>query len=185
MVDRITLNRQIESLIDAKGHDEEARIAIAAFARDLSSSAVSIEGTFRRPGGTVKGQTPGHGLIEIREDRDRTAEFARGVHQERVGYYKLERARMRKEYWITITHFWKADIGTESEEELAEQWLLATDRGGSPVWFGRRGILHIRTLRLFKSLEFEIAREMFEESWGASIGSLHKGSLRLSIIGGA
>lgn len=102
--DKLILNRHIERLIEADGHDNEARTAVAAYAAELVSSPLQIESMLRRPGGKIGGQTE-HGLVEIEDQTERTTEFACGVREERVGYYKLSRHKKGKEFWIEISHF--------------------------------------------------------------------------------
>jgi hypothetical protein len=100
------------------------------------------------------------------------------VREGRVGYYKLSRHKKGKEFWIEISHFWKSDLGTQSETEPAQRWILATDRAGAPIWFGEVGARHIGTLRLTRALVVQLSRDMCEERWGPSPGKLHKSRVR-------
>jgi hypothetical protein len=186
-MDRFALNSYIERLIDAKGHDEEARQVLAEFGSRLSTSKVSVEGVIKHSGDKFSGQTPQHGQIQIEDDKEQTKEFSAGGQQERVGYFKLAREKYQKERRISITHFWKADLETMSEVELPQQWVLATDQEGVPLWFGERGMKHITTLRMTKFVGLAISREMFRESWGPSPETDHKGRLVFALtvrIGG-
>ena len=89
-MDKLVLNGYIERLIASKGHDEEAREAILAFAKTIrKSSRVQIDASLSLPGSTVTGQTPAQGTVQIRDDQVETKEFSRGLAVERVGYYKL------------------------------------------------------------------------------------------------
>lgn len=176
-MDRIELNGYIERLIDSNGCDAEARQAVLEFASRIKGSAsFQLRGILQKPGGSITGQTPQHGEVKI-EDSPETTEFSHGSVLERVGYYKL----WRHKNWIHISHFWKADDGTLSETEMAQQWVLALDRKNQAEWFGERGLQHLFTLRLTKLLVIEFHREMFEERWGPSVSRRHKGALAIGV----
>ena len=182
LVDRVALNRHIEHLIESKGANEEARGAIIAFTASLASSRVQLEVAINRPGGKIGGQTPSHGLVEIEDSQDRTTEVSYGDRRERVGYYKIARYKHRKQYWIVIEQFWKSDLGTESETELTQQWVLVTDGCGVALWFGERAIRSICTLRLTKTFSLEIGREVYPESWGPAVGKVHNSVVRVNVV---
>ena len=177
-MDRIELNGQIERLIDSDGHDEEARRAIVDFGLSIQgSSSFQFKGLYQKPGGTVSGQTPQHGQVEVKDEHPETREFSSGSVLERVGYYKIWRQRE----WIHIAHFWKSEIETSSETEMARQWVLALDHSNQPEWFGERGVKHLFTLRLTKILRIEFSREMFEERWGPTVKRQHKGAIAIAV----
>jgi hypothetical protein len=118
------------------------------------------------PGGKVSGETPQQGLVEIAEP-ERTTEFSKGIHRERVGHFKLSRARKnRRESWIIVEHFWKSDIGTQSESELTQEWVLAVDHPGNALWFAERAVRHISTLRATRYFTIEITRSVYPEKHG-------------------
>lgn len=177
-MDRILLNGYIERLIDSQGHDEEARDAIAGFAREIrGSSPIQLRGIMQKPGGSFSGQTPEHGSVKVEDDKPETKEFSRGIVQERAGYHKI----WRQDRWIHISHFWKSEVETYSEAEMAQQWVLALDRQGRPEWFGERGIRHLFTFRLTRLLAIDFSREVYEERWGTSIDKQHKGTLVVAV----
>lgn len=177
-MDRIELNGHIERLIDSNGHDAGARDAILSFALGMKgSSPFQFRGIYQKPGGKVSGQTPQHGQVEVEDERPETKEFSSGAVLERVGYYKI----WRQKDWIQISHFWKAELETASEVEMARQWVLALDKRNQPAWFGERGIKHLYTLRLTRLLSINFSREMFEERWGPSPSKQHKGALVLAV----
>ena len=150
-MDRIALNGYIEKLIETKGHDEESREAVVEFARGMKgSSPFQFRGVMQKPGGSFTGQTPEHGSVQVDDDKPETREFSRGVVQERAGHYKV----WRQKEWIHISHFWKAEIATQSESEMAQQWVLALDKDGHAEWFGERGLKHLYTLRHIKCCIF-------------------------------
>ena len=101
-------------------------------------------GAIIRPGSTVSGQTPEHGTVKVEDEKTERREFEKGVIQERVGFYKLT----RQKNLLVISHFWKSDLGTQSETELAPEWALALDRAGSPDWFGERAVKPVFRLPL-------------------------------------
>lgn len=177
-MDRIELNGCIEKLIDSKGHDAEARRAIVEFALGMKgSSPFQMQGIIQRPGGSISGQTPQHGQVQVEDERPETKEFSAGSVQERVGYYKV----WRQKEWIHISHFWKANETTTSEVEDAQQWVLVLNKENQPEWFGERGMKHLYTLRMTKVLTIEFSREMFEERWGPSVMKQHKGALAIAV----
>jgi hypothetical protein len=177
-MDRLLLNGYIERLIDTKGHDAEAREAVAEFARSMKgSSPFQVRGVMQKPGGSFTGQTPEHGPVQVDDEKPETKEFSRGLVQERAGYYKL----WRQDQWIHISHFWKAEMETQSEAEMAQQWVLALNKDGQAQWFGERGLKHLYTLRLTRLFAIEFSREMFEEQWGTSIDRQHKGTLVVAV----
>lgn len=179
-MDKLELNSLIERLIDSKGHDREAREAVAEFGRSIRSpKPIQIEGRYQKPGGTVSGQTE-HGLVSMEDDRQQVKEFARGVAQERVGYYKVSRQDLKRKWdRILIDHFWKSDVPTQSETEIAQQWAIELDNDDQPLWFGERGIQHVRTFRCTSRLSLEVNREVFQESWPGTEAQ-HKGMLDFS-----
>ena len=177
-MDRIELNGHIERLIESNGHDAEARAAIVEFALGMKASAsFQFRGLYQKPGGTVSGQTPQHGSVEIKDDHPETKEFTTGSVQERVGYYKI----WRQKNWIHISHFWKADVETQSEVEDAQQWVLALDANDAPEWFGERGLKHLYTLTMTRVLRINFSQEMFEERWGETVNRRHKGGLVVAV----
>ena len=176
-ISRIELNGMIERLIDSNGHDAEARDTIVEFAMQMKgSSAFQFKGLYQKPGGTISGQTE-HGQMEIKDDKPETKEFSSGSVQERVGYFKL----WRQKEWIHISHFWKSEIETASENEITQQWVLALDKNNAAEWFGERGIKPLFSLKLTKFLTIEFSREMFEERWGPSINRQHKGAIAIAV----
>lgn len=181
-MDRLRLNSQIERLIESKGHDEASRNAVAEFALTIRTpSPVEIETLYRGSGGAMSGQTPEHGQVQIGEDKPDAHEFSRGVVRERVGYYKLARYQLRRKHWVVISHFWKADETTQSETELAQEWVLALDGDNRPLWFGERGFKHLWALKLTKYLQLQISRELYPETWGPTPGAVHKGALHFDV----
>jgi hypothetical protein len=176
-VDRLELNAQIERLIESRGHDEEARAALAAFgARLKPGSPVQMLGAIVKPGSTVSGQTPEHGTVKVEDEKAERKEFERGVIQERVGFYKLT----RQKNLLVIAHFWKSDLGTQSETELAPEWALALDRAGHPDWFGERAVKPVFRLPL-GPLVVEVTRNVYVESWGLWPGKHHNGALMVAV----
>ena len=176
-VDRLELNAQIERLIDSRGHDEEARAALAAFGAGLKpGSPVQMLGAIIKPGSTVSGQTPEHGTVKVEDEKPERKEFEKGVIQERVGFYKLT----RQKNLLVISHFWKADVGTQSETELAPEWALALDRWGSPEWFGERAVKPLLRIPL-GSLAIDVTRNVYVESWGTGPGRHHNGALMVAV----
>ncbi len=176
-MDRLELNAQIERLIDSKGEDEEARAALAEFASGLKpGSPVQMLGAIIRPGSTVSGQTPEHGTVKVEDEKTERREFEKGVIQERVGFYKLT----RQKNLLVISHFWKSDLGTQSETELAPEWALALDRAGSPDWFGERAVKPVFRLPL-GGLVIDVTRNVYVESWGGWPGRHHNGALMVAV----
>jgi hypothetical protein len=176
-VDRLELNAYIERLIDSRGHDEEARGVLAEFAANLDpGSPVQMLGAIVKPGSSVSGQTPEHGTVKVEDEKEERREFEKGVVQERVGLYKL----MRQKNLLVISHFWKADLGTQSETEPAPEWALALDRAGWPMWFGERAVK-----RLFRvpigPLVIDVTRNVYVESWGGWPGRQHNGALMVAV----
>ena len=176
------MNSLIERLVDSLGHDAEARDAVVAFGLWMKESAsFEVQGKIITPGGKISGQTPQHGNIEIKDDREKTKDFSHGVTRERIGYYKLWKQKLRKRTWIFISDFWKADEGTQSETEMARQWALLLEPDGRPAWFGERGIKEIMRIPLgVGTICFR--REMYRATWGASSGQEHKGGLRMEFV---
>ena len=176
-VDRLELNALIERLIDSGGHDEEARMALAAFGGGLKpGSPVQMLGSIIKPGSTVSGQTPEHGTVKVEDDKPERRDFEKGVIQERVGFYKLT----RQKNLLVISHFWKADLGTQSETELAPEWALALDRSGNPDWFGERAVKPVFRIPLGR-LVIDVTRNVYVESWGAGPGRHHNGALMVAV----
>jgi hypothetical protein len=179
-MDRLELNAHIERLIESRGADAQARAAIEQFASTMKrASKVAVEGKISRPGGNVSGQTPEHGSVQIEDDRPQTTEFAKGVSRERVGYYKL--TRQTKDL-LLITHFWKADPGTESETELAPEWAMGLDDSGRAAWFGERARKPVCRLPFTRHLVIDVSRDVYVETWGPSIESHHKGGYYVAVI---
>jgi hypothetical protein len=174
--ERLELNALIERLIDSKGADSEAREALAGYARTLrTGSGFQFEGMIQRPGGTVAGQTPQHGSVEVRDDA-RTTEISKGMPIERVGFYKLSRVRNR----LRIEHHWKSGPGTESQTELPQEWALELDRAGAPVWFGERAQQILFSIGP-PTAHLQVSRMLLVESWGANVGKRHHGGFAVLI----
>jgi hypothetical protein len=179
-VDRLELNAHIERLIESRGGDAQARAALEEFACTLKrASPVALEGMISRPGGTVSGQTPEHGSVQVDDDRARTTEFSKGVVRERVGYYKL--TRQTKDLLI-ISHFWKADEGTQSETELAPEWAMGLDADGKAAWFGERARKPVFRLPFTRHLVIDVSRDVYVETWGPALESQHKGGYFVAVI---
>lgn len=178
-MDRITLNGYIERLIDSDGHDAEARAAVLAFALEMKeSSPVQMNALIEKPGSSFTGQTPEHGNVKVDDDKKETKEYSAGSVLERVGYYKI----WRQKEWVHISHFWKAEVTTESETEQTQQWVLAYHKTTLEAeWFGERGIKHLYTLKLTRMLNIDFNREMFEERWGPSLKRQHRGALQIAV----
>jgi hypothetical protein len=176
--DKFALNASIERLIDSKGHDAEARAAIAEFGHGLRrGSPVSFNAAVTKTGDKILGHTPEHGSILAGDDRPDTKEYSRGEVVERIGYYKIYRVRR----WVCMSHFWKSSLGTESETELAQEWALALDKNGKPEWFGERGRQPVFSFHLTSSLLIQVSRNVFVESWGPVEGLRHLGGFLLVI----
>lgn len=176
-MDKLTINGYIERLIDSQGHDEEARMAVAEFGLTVpGASLIQMLGELRRKGGKFSGYTPEHGQVGIDDDKERTTEFSRGAPRARIGHYKISRIRTRREHWIIIDHFWKADLSTMSEAEPSQQWALALDEGSRPLYFAERAFASIWRggLGIFS---LDLKREIYVESWGPEPGARHKGGI--------
>lgn len=179
--DKLVLNSYIERLIDSRGHDAEARGVVAEFGRTLiRGSRFGLKARLPRSGDSVRGFTAEHGTVQIEDSRNESKEITIGDRTERVGYYKVCRAPHKS--WISISHFWKADEGTESETELAQEWALAVDAKGLPVWFAERAMRTVWTLRLTSAFELNIEREIYPEMWGPHEGSEHLGGFHVGIV---
>lgn len=179
-MDRLELNSHIERLIESRGADAQARTALEEFARTLKqASPVALEGSISRPGGNVSGQTPEHGSVQIEDERQQTTEFSKGVVRERVGYYKL--TRQTKDL-LLITHFWKADTGTESETELAPEWAMGLDKNGNAVWVGERARKPVFRLPFTRHLVIDVSRDVYVETWGPKLDTHHKGGYYVAVI---
>lgn len=176
--EKLALNAWIERLIDSKGHDAEARSKVADFGRAIQQAkALSFKAGITKSGGNVLGETPQQGSVLVNDDRKETKEYSAGEVVERVGYYKLWRLRR----WICVSHFWKSDVGTESETELAQEWALALDRHGLPEWFGERARYRMFSFRITRALAVIVSRNVFIESWGAQEGRRHHGGFHIAI----
>jgi len=174
---KLELNALIERLIDSKGHDPDARQAVAEFGRGIrQGSPINFNASITKPGDTVLGQTE-HGTVLAGDDRPETKEYSKGQIVERVGYYKVSRLRR----WITLSHFWKSSQGTESETEMSQEWALALDKQGQPEWFGERGRVREFGFRLTRALEVVVSRNVFVESWGKAEGRRHHGGYLVEV----
>ena len=166
-----------------KGHDDAARTAVAEFAlTNRTPSPIEVEGAFGGSSGAVSGHTPQYGQVQIGDDNSQTREFSRGAVRERVGYYKLARYQTRGKHWVVIEHFWKADETTASETERTQQWVLALDRNGGPLWFGERGFKHVWTVRLTKLLCVSLSRELYPATWAETLGQVHRGASNVEVV---
>src|SRR5690349_9421007 len=112
------------------------------------------------------------GTVKIELDSEHKREWSFGLNSKRVGYYKLSRKttkplfRKVKEERILITHFWKADILTESDTEEEEAWCISCNSKMEPVWFGQVGSLELFHLGPFSTIVREV-----RETWGPHVGS--------------
>ena len=175
---KLELNAYIERLIDSKGHDAEARAAVAEFGRAIrQGSPLSFSAAVTKAGDSLMGHTPDHGNVLAGDDRPETTEYSRGEIIERVGYYKIWRMRR----WICLSHFWKSSQGTESDAELAQEWALALDKGGTPEWFGERARKHLFSFHISRALVVQVSRNIYVESWGPNEGKRHPGGLIVEI----
>lgn len=182
-MDRYLLSAAVERLISSKGHDEAARNTVAEFGRTLpNASQFQFEASITKDDDIVTGETPEHGVLQLRPDTSSTREFAHETCKERVGFYKLWRHKDRRKDWILISHFWKSDHTTESDAEPAEQWVLALTEPGAPLWFGVRGLRSLFSLTLFKGIMLQANRELYLESWGPSIGHRHNAGILLTFL---
>jgi hypothetical protein len=175
---KLELNAHIERLIDSKGHDAEARQSVADFGRGIrGGSPISFNAAITKPGDTFLGQTE-HGTVLAGDDRPETKEYSKGEIVERIGYYKVSRLRR----WICLSHFWKADQGTESQTEMAQEWALALDKSGTPEWFGERARYRMFGLRWTRALDIIVSRNVFVESWGPVEGKKHHGGYLVEVV---
>jgi len=175
--EKLELNAQIERLVDSKGHDEEARSAVAQFGRGIrQGSPMSFKAEVTKKGDTIVGQTE-HGTVAAEDERPETKEYSAGEVVERIGYYKL----WRQKRWIHMSHFWKSDLGTESEAEMAQEWALALDRKSEPEWFGERARHVVFSFHLTKALQVVVSRNVFVESWGPQEGRRHHGGFIIAV----
>lgn len=176
--DRLALNAHIERLTDSRGQDEEARRVLAQFAGTLKPSAsFQVEAKVREDGGSVTGQTPDHGSVQVSDDHLETKAYSHGVERERIGYFTLAREKNR----LVIAHFWKSMPGTESETEPAQAWALALNPQGEPMWFGERGRRALWSLKLTRSLRLEVSRYWYREDWGPNIGREHPDAILMNL----
>ena len=176
--EKFELNAYIERLIDSKGHDAEARAAVAEFGRAIKQgSPLSFSAAVTKTGDTVLGETPDQGTVLAEDDRPETKEYSKGEVVERIGYYKIWRLKR----WVCMSHFWKSSLGTESESELAQEWALALDKSGTPEWFGDRARKHLFALRITRHLIIQVSRNIFVESWGRDEGKRHPGGFIVEV----
>lgn len=93
--------------------------------------------------------TPENSTVKVELDSEHRREWSFGLNSKQVGRCKLSRKTTKslfrevKEKRILITHFWKADAGTESDTEEAEAWCLSCNSKTEPVWFGQIGSLEL------------------------------------------
>lgn len=177
-MDRLALNAMLERLLDSDGHDEEARHVLAAFATDMErSSPWRFYSHISTPGDRITGQT-NLGTLEVESDRPMEREMSLGAREERIGHYKL----IRQGGELEITHFWKSDAATASEEEMAPAWRLSLDGDGKPFWFGEKALKHLFTLPLFgRFVQIVVNRELFVRRWGPDGPGIRRGALSIQM----
>jgi hypothetical protein len=180
---KLELNVIIERLIASLGADEEARLAVARFAERIrSETGVSANVSAETRGGSFTGFTAENGAVKVEDDSKQMKEWSIGDKSQRVGYFKISRKTYKRAlFWVSeerivITHFWKADIETESETEDPEAWCLSCNSKMEPVWFGQYA-----SVELFTSKSFSVVLREIRETWGKHIGAVHPDNVSVKL----
>jgi hypothetical protein len=178
-VHRLELNNHVQRLIDSEGHDQESRDAIASIRKEIPKPTV-VGGQFNASdtNGKLTGLTTSGGNTSINTTTTTSASF--GDRALRAGYYKLFQDRGD----IVIEHFWKSELGSQSEDELFEAWRLGLTKDGKPSWFGKRGRADLFNLKILPRVALQVSRDYFVESWGLNVGKRHPYTFNLHVVAG-
>ena len=137
---KMEVNAAIEQLVATPQHDawREWATTILAYTKDLR-----LQG--RVYGQIVQSSTPhdsytGHtseiGNVHVTNEGKpglKITEF--GGRREQVGYYKIARFK----HFLSLQHFWKADLETSSEVDTPARYLLPFNADNQPMDFGIEG----------------------------------------------
>jgi hypothetical protein len=166
--DKFAINAVIDRLIESQGHDAEARSALYAFAKEQlpPTPRMSLGMETKTPGDGFTGHTS-HGDVQITDEKEQVKTYELGVRRERIGSYRISRQSPLRGRWkIIIEHFWKAELGTNSEVEEPPTWCVECDDSG-PLWVGEQGSRTVWTIGL------HVQRRDYLERWGPHPGKLH------------
>ena len=177
-MDRLALNAMVERLLESNGQDAEAREALAAFTTEMKrSSPWRFYSHISTPGDKISGQT-NLGTVEVENDKPVERQISLGAREERIGYYKL----IRQGRELEITHFWKSDVATHSETEMAQSWRLYLDKKNNPVWFGEKAVKHLFTLPIAgRYVRIIVNRELYVKRWGTEGPDIRPGALAIQV----
>jgi hypothetical protein len=174
-ISKFELQAAIERLIESGGNDAGARDILASYATKIKSDGgASLDISTQSRGGGFSGATPESGEVKIDLDSGHKRQWSFGENSDRIGYYKVSRKTTRsllhrvKEERIIVSHFWKADLSTESDTEEPEAWCLSCDANMIPVWFGT-----VVSVELFRLGQLSVVLREIHETWGPNVGSTH------------
>ncbi len=140
MINKIEINAAIDRLLTSKDFDLEAARTIIEFGLGMKVGGrptVEIAIT-TRDNSSVQGYASGVGEVEYKKsENEKKLEKTFGIHEERVGSYKLRR---RKSNIISIRPFWKADLTTTGDaEENPEVYSLGfKEETADPIFLSIR-----------------------------------------------